>query len=555
MDAHPTHYDVAVVGGGVSGIYTGWRIATASTAGYGVLGKWGGGGHKPSVAVFESSDRIGGRLLSAQSEHAPQAICEIGGMRYVSSQTLIRSLVENKLMLARHKQDVDVDHNIAFLRGKPLRNIQTREASRVPYDLTWAEQQILAKQGPSSLIGAAVAKILPGVRTLTGDKLHEYLQNEGFDGTPLYQHGFWNLLSRVMSTEAYQLSRTMVGYDSLGANANAVDMIQEYFDFTPGVQYYLLDGGYDVVPWTLQTELIRAGGAVWKKHQLHGFEAEPLPNGDTGVKLFFREQPPITARAVILAMPRRAIELLAQRGPLLDPDRAPKMRDLLNTVEPIPLYKLFLVYPFPWWQAIGISNGRSLTDLPVHQCYYWPNGPKGTTVDGGPGIVMAYNDQASVSFWGGLRATGTYSERMMERKPAGGAPPRDGFTRYLRKNWQDHEAPQAMVAEMHRQLMAMHDMDYTPDPIDAAFMDWSKDPYGAGVHFWKIGHRSWELLDQMTKPVPDFPCFVCGESWSTNQTWVEGALQTAEIVLQRHFQLAPPDWITAEPAAAAAVAV
>ena len=50
----------------------------------------------------------------------------------------------------------------------------------------------------------------------------------------------------------------------------------------------------------------------------------------------------------------------------------------------------------------------------------------------------------------------------------------------------------------------------------------------------------------MTQPVDDFPCFVCGEAFSTNQTWVEGALETAEIVLQKRFGLAAPDWLTEE---------
>lgn len=44
--------DVAIIGGGVSGIYTGWRL----------LGADGGTGYsdpKPSVHLFEQSDRLG----------------------------------------------------------------------------------------------------------------------------------------------------------------------------------------------------------------------------------------------------------------------------------------------------------------------------------------------------------------------------------------------------------------------------------------------------------------------------------------------------------------
>jgi monoamine oxidase len=546
MAEQSEHYDVAIVGGGISGVYTGWRIVSDWKESS-LLPSWSREGQPPSVAVFEASDRIGGRLLSAQSEYAPQTVCEIGGMRYVSSQKLVSSLVENKLKLPRHEQIVDQPGNLAFLRGKPMRNDQLSDHKLLPYDLTWAEQQLLAKNGAASLIGSAVAKILPQVNTMAGEQLREELKTAIFDGTPLYQHGFWNLLARVMSTEAYQLARTMVGYDSLGANANAVDMILEYFEFTPGVKYYLLDDGYDTVPWILQKQFTQAGGRVHRNATLKGFEADK-----EGVTLTFANGRTVSARAIVLAMPRRSIELLEQRGPVLDPEKSPRFQELLNTVEPIPLYKIFVVYPFPWWQSVGVSQGRSLTDLPVHQCYYWPTGPKGTMLANGPGIVMAYNDQTAVEFWGGLAATGKFApkhagchemtaEYTASLKPVHKTDEND-FTKYLRKNWKDHKAARPTVAEIHRQLKAMHDQDYAPEPIDAAFMDWSEDPYGGGVHFWNVGPQSFEVLKEMVHPVKDVPCYICGEAWSTNQTWVEGALQTAEILLQEHLRFPCPSW-------------
>ncbi len=554
--------DVAIVGGGISGIYAGWRLATADA---GASKKLRGRKHaskKLSVQVFEGSDRIGGRLLSAQSAHAAETVCEAGGMRYVSAQTWIRSLIENELKLPRFPQIVDLPQNIAYLRGWQLRGSQTTDASLLPYDLAWAEQQFLAepKRSPNDLIGWAVAKLLPGVNVLTGEALDKYLQQAEVDGTPLYKHGFWNLLARAMTTEALALAKATIGYDSLGANANAVDMISEYFNFTPDVNYYLLDDGYDAVPWTLQERFVAAGGVVTPNAWLEGFDAATLPDGSQGVTLQFRSgHPSVMARAVVLAMPPRSIRLLAQRGPVLDPQKAPDVQVLLDSVEPIPLYKLFLVYPYAWWSAVGVSEGRSLTDIPVHQCYYWPSGPNGTMLKDGPGIIMAYNDQADVGFWGGLgaaarvaRKTGAKA-RMYPRATANVAAAVNPFTARLRKNWHEHEAPYEMAAEMHRQLVLMHNVQFAPSPIDAAFMDWSADPFGGGVHFWNIGYKSWEVLHQMTQPKPDFPCYVCGEAWSTNQTWVEGALQTAEIMLQKHFGLPKPPWVT-EPVAAAAQA-
>ena len=34
-----------------------------------------------------------------------------------------------------------------------------------------------------------------------------------------------------------------------------------------------------------------------------------------------------------------------------------------------------------------------------------------------------------------------------------------------------------------------------------------------------------------------------GEAYSYGQGWVEGALQTADLVLQEHFDMKPPSWL------------
>ena len=80
-------YDVAIIGGGASGIYTAWRMLLQGTKDSPQLKKWIKARGKLKIAVFEASDRIGGRILSAKSPNLPNVVCEIGGMRYVSSQT------------------------------------------------------------------------------------------------------------------------------------------------------------------------------------------------------------------------------------------------------------------------------------------------------------------------------------------------------------------------------------------------------------------------------------------------------------------------------------
>lgn len=557
-------YDVAIVGGGVSGIYTGYRLVTGEIGSSPILKTWAGKHAGLKVAVFEGSNRIGGRLLSAQPPGMPHVTCEMGGMRYVSSQPLIRSLVENELKLVRHEQIVDDPENIAYLRGKRLKAAQLLDPSVLPYNLQQDEKAWLqAGNTASTLLGWSIEKLLPEIKSLSGEKLRPCLQSATIDGTPLYQHGFWNLLARSMSFEAYALARATVGYDCLGANANALDLIMEYFDFTPDVKYYLLDDGYEAVPWGLESRFTAAGGEVVLGAWLDGFETTGLDDGTRGVKLHFHDGSHVVARAIILAMPKRSLELLRRDGPLLGAGAASRVNWLIDSVEGFPFDKLFMVYDKPWWQSAGVSQGRSLTDTPIRQCYYWAveGMQPGADPSNTNAAIMAYNDVANAEFWGGLRglplgphdaarldlgaSQRSARSHAFQRKTVRHATPAAALSEFVvrqRRNWDDHLAPHQMVAEMHRQLALLHDIRGAPDPVDAAFMDWTDDPFGGGVHLWNPGYKSWEITEEMTQPVRDFPCYICGEAYSTTQTWVEGALETAELILQKRFQLAPPVW-------------
>ncbi len=60
--------DVAVVGGGISGVYSAWRLLTD--------------GGKKSVTVYEADKHIGGRLLSVKPPEIDNMVAELGGDAY-----------------------------------------------------------------------------------------------------------------------------------------------------------------------------------------------------------------------------------------------------------------------------------------------------------------------------------------------------------------------------------------------------------------------------------------------------------------------------------------
>jgi hypothetical protein len=254
--------DIAIVGGGVSGIYSGWRLLNDDPRRLKILGRTVSNGRKLRVKLFEGSRRIGGRLLSARPP-GMSTICELGGMRFVSAQKRVVGLVK-ELNLPHHRLYTFDSNNHAFIRGNHLRISDLNNPSVLPYRLTPAERECVRKSGPDVLITCGISGLLPGIANLHGEELFSYLQTAEVDGTPLYQHGLWNLLARTMSPEAYMLSRATIGFDILFSNANAVNLILEYLRHTPDVTYQILDNGYDALPWALQEKFEQAGGR-WLK--------------------------------------------------------------------------------------------------------------------------------------------------------------------------------------------------------------------------------------------------------------------------------------------------
>jgi hypothetical protein len=90
--------DVAIVGGGVSGVYSAWRLMTSQTQKSERLEQMLSkrGEDRLKIAVFEGSHRIGGRLLSVTPPGMPNTRCELGGMRYMSCPKKCRTRDRSK---------------------------------------------------------------------------------------------------------------------------------------------------------------------------------------------------------------------------------------------------------------------------------------------------------------------------------------------------------------------------------------------------------------------------------------------------------------------------
>src|SRR5579871_278177 len=515
--------DVAIVGGGVSGVYAAWRLLTK--------------GERKKVTVFEGGDHIGGRLLSAKPPFIDNMKAELGGMRILPAvQPRITKLIatlnhgaKTADRIETYPFPVDQPVNISYLRGTHLRLSDfTEHPRKVPYHLTFQE----FGQAAGSLVVNAIAQILPGITNpkLTDAERRAMTQSAIFDGEPLYRQGFWQLLMRVMSGEAYQLGIAAGGYETTLSNWNAADAIPWFLsDFGVSPVYEGFRQGFQQVPLTLAKRVTAAGGEVLTGKTLLGFDQI-----SGGVELHFRDGEAVRAQHLILAMPRRALDLLAPSSPLLREDH---VSTLVRSVTPRPLFKVFTTYKEPWWLPAGVQAGRTTTDLPVRQTYYWPKDDGKPAVSGRAMLMASYDDGLNIGFWDGFRPKHGIRWRAAGETvplewfvPAGKDPDADC------KEWYENKAPAAMVAEIQRQIAVIHGLKYVPKVEDASFKDWGDDPFGGGWNSWNIGVRSPVVKMNILKPA-EAPVYICGEAYSDAQGWVEGALQTADLMLEKWFEV------------------
>jgi monoamine oxidase len=530
--------DVAIIGAGVSGVYSGMRLLGSERASTSPLGQ---GALK--VELFEKSGRVGGRLLSLAPPGVESTRVEVGGMRYTSQHKHVLGLVA-KFGLTPVDFPVRQPQNFAYLRGEHLRMAELADAARLPYQLQGEErsEELLAK----GFTAVAAERLL---RNMTGKPVDltkvdwlNVAQTLEFEGMNLADLPLRYLMQRMISHEAYAFAVDSSGYDSILYTWNGADGFPwNLSDFGVDVSYYRLAEGYQQIPLHC-AEAFEKEGKLTKNVDLRSFDVVDLPDGSKGVKFRIAAAGGnITtrrARHLVLAMPRRSLELLEPTGAVMDPANT-AVRRLIESVTPIPLFKLALCYSYPWWETIPaapgaagmqkIEVGESITDLPVRQLYYWATDPAT-----GEAVVLIYDDGLALTFWAGLRSH--------EAKFAGegGPPPGSGLSA-----WSDFPAPARMVEEAHRQIMEMHGVSGRPDvprPYAAAYHDWGDDPYGGGANFWHVGVKSHEVSRAIVQPVPGAPVYICGESYSHAQGWVEGALATAEDMLQHHLGLMPPSW-------------
>jgi lysine 2-monooxygenase len=351
-------------------VYSAWRLQEAQ-------------GNSDRIALFEYSDRIGGRIFTVTMPGLPNVKAEVGGMRYIEDDhPVVTSLVDHLHLETQPfpmgaPEPVGDKCNLFYLRGKHLRLHELADPEKVPYKLAWPERGM----GPTQLQIQVMNNLYPNFANLS---LCEQMRIKVFR-RPMYKFGFWNLLYRVLSNEGYQFMKDAGGYEANVANSCAVTQLPatEYGDETT---FLTLRDGFQQLPLTLATRFQEAPGILPSTDRLQmnwRLARIKLGQGKYPYTLYFEPTKTkkymtrvkdikddtskllvVHAKKVILAMPRRSLESI--KSDFFDD---PWLKKHLRSVLVQSAFKLFLAYERPWWRALGLVAGRSVTDLPVRQIY------------------------------------------------------------------------------------------------------------------------------------------------------------------------------------------
>ncbi|WP_331767627.1 FAD-dependent oxidoreductase [Embleya sp. NBC_00896] len=527
---------IAVVGAGVGGCYTAYRL------------KFGRAGppHTP-VTLYERSHRTGGRIRSVALRGVRGGWADLGAMRLNREATLVMSLLDHLGLGSRLVPfEFGRGENLTYVRGTLLRQHQLGDpGSHLPYRLRRRERGY----GPDELTLLAVESAIGGFQWLRARYHRAVAHGRRRDahthagvyrslrdtatvlGRPLNRLAWSSVLEAALSAEAVRYVDDTGGYDRHGGNA--ADWIDVLFHTPPHARYVTLSGGMQSLPTTLHESFEAAGGRTCFGHRLCRIDrATPDPQSvreapayeltfaledragrDTGDRLRVR------AHAVVLALPQGALRHVD--GTAFAPTE--RLRRNIEAVQAVPALKLFLAYAEPWWRERGVTTGRSTTDTPLRQLWYGGIRPP-TSPDKGPALLLAaYPNGASAGYWDRFDAGPRY------RGPDG-----EVFDQAPRPS-------AAMVDHAHELLCAMHRVRIRP-PLAACWQNWSRPPHEGAWHVWRPNRRSHAIAADMRSPVPGEAVHVVSDCWTSDPGSIPGVLDCAERVLQDHLGLAPPVW-------------
>ena len=263
------------------------------------------------------------------------------------------------------------------------------------------------------------------------------------------------------------------GYNAEFLIANAyTSLIIFRADFSDNYDYYICKEGLSELVKRIELYLLSNGVIISKNHKLLDFSCKNNGFALSICNTVSSEYSKIRTNHLVLAIPKKAL--------LEQPFFTESQKRLLDSVEGINLHRIYAQYKSDWMK----TTTRTTTDLHIRQ-YIPINKEKHIA-------MVSYSDMNDADYWK------VYAD--------------------MKKN--------KLETEVHNQLSLLF-----PDLIISK-TNWIRSYFWEnGVHCWKAGVDPIYVRKQIAKISPNL--HIIGESYSMRQGWIEGALQTANLIFQQ----------------------
>ncbi|CAH1781287.1 unnamed protein product [Owenia fusiformis] len=518
--------DIAVIGGGIGGAYAAWKLKES----------------KQSIHLFEYSNRIGGRVYSRKLPGINHKLAEMGAMRYIPAvetkeglqgHVYVTKAIESLELETMDFQDYSGDfrskiwNNTFHLRGTHMK-YSDLGSSKVPYNLFHDEMGKSPNQLRRKIYEASV---------LNPDFGDDKQDQDGIDLSKQRYDRIWRKYGG--SIEAMEYVSDALGFDLSEENAASNVPVPAEGSYDE-MRFKSLRSGMSALPMTMIKQFAEnkpERHKVHKNHKLIRIENQgqnklltfQKTSTDNYITSDTQEHVTVCAKRVILALHRDALMEIDWQ-----PLKNQKFIDSrLNAVYGQDALKMYLGYENPWWEGLGYTTGRSVSTLPVSQMLYMgqKKPSSGTLKDQRrKSMMLVYSSYPHASFW---------DDSLLDSDLLG----TPLATNMLAS---EYNISETILAEAHNQIAEVHQLrpEDLARPYTGVMHYWKQGgPRGSAFYSWK-GGADWEIISkQMIKPFEDENVHIVGSCYSKHQYWMEGALNSVEELLTRHYNQKVDTWI------------
>lgn len=285
----------------------------------------------------------------------------------------------------------------------------------------------------------------------------------------LQSYSFDTYASTVLSKEELKFVFDSYGY-YIDLKENAYDAIHMFEeDMLPNIQFYSLNGGFSQIINKLCSNIITYGTKILKNQDVKNIKFDP------NMQLFTitTQNSFYQSKITVCTMPKSVLLKL----PIFK-----SIKPLLNSIQVASLCRIYSIFKKKdiWFSKIGktTTNNDVRFIIPIDKKY---------------GLIMiSYTDSKFANKW--------YKLYIKNKKK---------FIENIKEN---------INKTFHAKIA---------NPIYTKICYWK-----TGIGLWKEKYDSHIISKKILQPF-DIPLFICGENYSTNQSWIEGSLETSHMVINK----------------------